>query len=226
MQRDYEAGCSKTVLYQYEGGEYTNGVPWNGVTGISLNIEGGELTPLYSGNKRVSNAVSSVEYGLSLKCYSYPEEFEPCIGETEVTPGVIIDQQDRQIFGISYQTKNGNAYDPDAGYTIHMIYGCTVSSADYEYSTINSNLDPVEFTFEIETIPEYYEGFNALAHLKVKSLSANSKRLTTLETILYGTNKIDPRMPLPEEVAAIISGTDAILYPNSDLYPNVDLIPV
>lgn len=225
--REYEVGCNKVVLFQNDGGEYTNGVAWNGVTSISTKIEGGEVTPLYSGNRRVRNTMAPVEYGVSLKCYCYPEEFEGCIGEEEVTQGMVVDQQEREIFGLSYQTKNGTNYDPDAGYTIHLLYGCTVSSYDYEHSTINSNLDAVEFSFEIDTIPENYEGLNALAHIKVKSLSADPDKLAELENILYGTDEEEPRMPRPEEVYEIlVPEAENNGYPDENLYPSETENPI
>ena len=227
LRRECEMGCSKAVLFQNVGGEYTDGVAWDGITSISRNVDGGEVTPLYSGNRRVGNSISPLEYGFTVNCYSYPEEFEKCIGEETVAPGVLVEQQERSVFGLSYQTINGNAYDPDAGYTIHLIYGCVVSSFECEHSTINTSIEATEFSFEIETIPDAYEGLNALSHIKIRSYLDDPDKLREFEDILYGTNESEPRMPLPEEVADLLTPpAENNGYPQENLYPNVDENPI
>ena len=230
-KKEYQSGCNKAVLYMYEGGDYLHGVAWDGITDMSRETKGGEIDALYSGGIRVRNLFTQMEYGFSITCYSYPEEFEPCIGETEIVSGMIVEQQERAMFGVSYQTQISNMFEPDAGYYIHLVYGCMVASYDYENKTINSSPEPVEFTFDVETIPSIpsdFEGLNAIAHVKINSTKTDPERLAMLLDILYGTDEEDPRMPLPDEVAEILSGTSAndMLYPGTNMYPDNNVIPI
>jgi hypothetical protein len=212
----------------YEGGDYLHGVAWDGMTSMSPENKGGEAEGLYSGGLRIRNVFKPMEYGLTITCYSYPEEFEPCIGEVEMAPGMLTDLQERAVFGVSYQTQISNMYEPNAGYFIHLIYGCMVASYDYDNKTINTSPEPVEFTFDVETIPSPYEGLNAIAHVKINSAKTDPERLAMLLDILYGTDDEDPRMPLPEEVVEILSGTSAndMIYPDNNMYPDNNVIPI
>ena len=108
---------------------------------------------------------------------------------------------------------NGN----DHGYLLHLIYGCTASPSEKAYATINDSPEAITFSWEVTTTPVNVEGFKATASLTIDSTKANATDLATLEGILYGTPAgdegtpaaVEPRLPLPDEVAEIMSTTVA-----------------
>ena len=91
-----------------DDGSYGNGVPWNGLTGVTESPSGGEATPLYADNIKYLNLMSAEEFGATIEAYTYPDEFAECDGSAELTEGVYIGQQSRKEFGLSYVTTLGN----------------------------------------------------------------------------------------------------------------------
>ena len=74
----------------------------------------------------------------------YPDEFMPCDGSAEISKGVVIGQQKRSTFGLSYVTKIGNDTDgSDYGYKIHLIYGAKAKPSEKGYETINDSPDAI-----------------------------------------------------------------------------------
>ena len=128
-ERLYETGVDRGVLYPIqEGGLYTKGVVWNGLTAITESPSGAEATPLYADNIKYLNLVSAEDFGCTIEAYMYPDEFAECDGSAEIATGVYAGQQDRKVFGLCYRTVLGNDTDSNGhGYKLHLIYGCLAS---------------------------------------------------------------------------------------------------
>src|SRR5690606_37437123 len=102
-------GVDHCVLYlPNEQGVYDTGVAWNGITSISEAPSGAEATALYADNIKYLNLQSAEEFGATVEAYTYPEEFAVCDGSAAPRPGVLIGQQPRRTFGLSYRTQVGN----------------------------------------------------------------------------------------------------------------------
>ena len=98
----YETGVDHVVLYKPNAQNvYTGGVAWNGVTAINESPSGADSNPIYADNIKYLNLRSAEEFGATVECYTYPQEFAECNGEAIVTEGVIIGQQTRKVFGLS-----------------------------------------------------------------------------------------------------------------------------
>lgn len=186
----YETGVSKGVLYkQNADGEYVNGVVWNGLTAVTEQPSGAEATPLYADNIKYLNLFSAEEFSATIEAYMYPDEFALCNGEDELATGVTIGQQNRETFGMSYQTKIGNdVKGQDLGYKIHLIYGAKASPSEKAYQTINDNPEAITFSFELTTTPVAVSGFKPTANLTVDSTKVTAASLKQLEAILYGVD--------------------------------------
>lgn len=210
-ERLYETGVDRGVFYPLsEGGEYENGVAWNGLTGVTESPSGAEATDLYADNTKYLSMRSAETFGATIEAYMYPDEFAKCDGTAEIAEGVSIGQQTRATFGLSYRTVVGNDIkNNDHGYKIHLIYGATAAPSEKAYSTINDSPEAITFSWELTTTPVNVEGFKPTASLVIDSTKANPTDLATLEGILYGTDQPDgnPRLPLPDEVATIMSTT-------------------
>ncbi len=205
----YETGTDHGVLYA--GAGYTEGVAWNGLTGVTESPSGAEPQPQYADNIKYLNIISAEDFGLTIEAFTYPDEFAVCDGSAELTPGVMIGQQDRKTFGFSYRTQIGNdSVGQNFGYKLHLIYGCVASPSEKAYTTINESPEAITFSWEVTTTPVPVTGYKPAAQLTINSTEFTSSemktKLTALETILYGTAEAEPRMPLPDEVLTLLGG--------------------
>jgi len=209
-ERYYETGVKKGVLYpQGSGGTYPKGVAWNGLISVAENPSGGEVTPIYADNIKYLNLISAEEFGATIEAYTYPDEFAECDGSAEVTKGVMIGQQTRKPFGLSYVTTLGNDTEGNEyGYKIHIIYGALASPSGKEYTTINDSPEAITFTWEITTTPVDVTGYKPTSCITIDSTKVNPNKLAALEKILYGSDEgegSDPRLPLPDEIIALLT---------------------
>lgn len=202
----YETGVKNGVLYpQAEGGTYPKGVAWNGLTAVTESPSGAEATALYADDIKYLNLVSAEEFGATIEAYMYPKEFEECDGTAEIAPGVSIGQQARKTFGMSYKTTLGNDVDNnDFGYKLHIIYGALASPSEKGYATINDSPEAITFSWEVKTTPVAVNGFKPTASLVIDSTKVKAEKLKALEDILYGTTDVEPRLPLPDEIAELM----------------------
>ena len=216
-ERLYETGVDRGVLYHLdESNKYTKGYAWNGLTGVTESPAGAEATDLYADNIKYLSMRSAETFGATIEAYTYPDEFAECDGSAEIATGVKIGQQSRKTFGLCYRTVIGNDVNGnDHGYLLHLIYGCTASPSEKAYATINDSPEAITFSWEVTTTPVNVDGFKPTASLTIDSTKANATDLATLEGILYGTAAgaegtpaaVEPRLPLPDEVAEIMSTT-------------------
>lgn len=207
-ERIYEIGVDRGVLYPQTAGSYPKGVVWNGLTNVSSNPSGGESTKLYADNIPYLTLRSAEEFGLTIECYTYPDEFAECDGSKEITKGVSVGQQTRKNFGLSYRTKIGNdTENDDYGYKIHLVYGCSVSPSERGYQTINDSPDAITFSYEATSNPVTISGAQPASEMIIDSTRITEEQLTAIEEVLYGTKEPgkEPRLPMPDEVIQIIT---------------------
>ena len=206
-ERLYETGVKRGVLYvQDSGGTYPKGVAWNGLTAVTESPSGAEATPLYADDIKYLNLISTEELGGTIEAYTYPDEFAECDGSASIATGVYIGQQSRKTFGMCYTTTVGNDVDSNAhGYKLHLIYGALASPSEKAYSTINDSPEAITFSWEFSTTPVNVTGFKPTANIVIDSTKATPEKLAALEKILYGDTDVEPRLPLPDEVAQVMT---------------------
>lgn len=208
-ERLYEAGVSKTVLYtQAIGGTYPKGVAWNGVSSITDKPSGAEASPLYADDIKYLNLRSVEEYAATIEAYTYPDEFAECDGSAEIAKGVTIGQQKRKTFGLSYRTAIGNDTDDvNHGYKLHLIYGATASPTEKQHNSFNDSPDVNPFSWDVSTTPVSVAGHNPTASIEIDSTKADPTKLKALEDILYGSDKAEARLPLPDEITQLMKAS-------------------
>lgn len=204
-ERIFETGVHKGVLYPFNKTtkSYDKGVVWNGLTGVTESPSGAEATPLYADNIKYLNLLSAEEFGATVEAYTYPDEFAECNGEANIATGIVAGQQKRKMFGMSYQTKLGDADDPDKGYKIHLIYGAKAAPSEKAYASVNDSPEAITFSWELTTTPVDVPNLKPTASLTIDSTKVDATKLATLEAILYGSESQEARLPLPEEIAEI-----------------------
>lgn len=227
----FKRGTDRGVFYSYSGGDYIAGVAWNGLSEVSLKRNGREKTVLYSRDVRSALLFTNEEDGGSIKAYTYPTEFNKCLGGVELLPGLTGYQQEYEPFGFSYRTYIGNDTDGTSyGYIINLIYGANISSMSDDDRTVDDSTEISPFSFEFECVPTEVEDYAPLAVIKITSTDLAPDKLTELEDILYGTADTEPRMPSVDELIELLTPAptpgENSGYPSEQLYPAEDIYPV
>ena len=218
-ERLYETGVDRGVLYPITtGSTYGTGVAWNGLTAVTESPSGAEATALYADNIKYLNLYSAEEFGCTIECYTYPDEFKQCNGEAELAQGVAVGQQDRKMFGFSYRSLIGNDTEgQEHGYIIHIVYGCQASPSEKGYNSVNDSPEAIEFSWEFTTTPVNVADMKPTAYLEIDSRTVSAAALKAIEDKLYGTDAgvggtptaTAATLPLPDEIKTIISSADS-----------------
>lgn len=203
--RLYETGVDRGMLYPKKNNAYPFGVAWSGLRSVEESPSGAEATALYADNIKYLNLMSTEEYGATIGVYTYPDEFAKCNGEDEIADGVTIGQQTRTAFGFAYRTILGNDETfNDFGYKIHIVYNCLAKPSSKSYESVNDSPAAAELSYEVSTTPVNVEGFKPSATVVIDSTKTTPEKMKAIEDVLYGTESTDPRLPLPDEIAAIM----------------------
>ena len=205
-ERYYETGVKNGVLYVQTGGAYPNGVAWNGLTAVTESPSGAEATALYADDIKYLNLMSNEEFGATIEAYTYPDEFAACDGSAALVDGVMLGQQNRSTFGLCYRTSLGNDTEgSDYGYKLHLIYGCLAAPSEKAYATINDSPEAITFSWEVSTTPVEVTGYKPTSCITIDSTKVEPAKLAALEKVLYGDTDTEARLPLPDEIASIMS---------------------
>ena len=222
-ERIAETGVDQGVLYPFETITFGEGVPWNGLTSVNEAPTGGEPSPFYADNQKYLELMSEEEFAASIGCYTYPDEFKACVGETEVVPGVTIGQQKHKMFGFSYRTKIINDTNGmDHGFKIHLVYNALAGVTARDHTTMNDSPELEEISYDITTTKVPVTGGKPTSHLVIDSTkftAATQAKLQKIMDALYGKDAVvgtgteqAPQFPatkakllMPDEVMAIIN---------------------
>lgn len=214
-QRFYETGVKNAVLYVYDKatGAYGNGVAWNGVTNITLSPSGAEATALYADDIKYLNLVSAEEMGGTIEAYTYPDEFGVCDGSVSPVAGMKFGQQARSTFALVFKTTVGNDVDANAGYKLHVIYGCLAAPSEKAYATINDSPEAITFSWELSTTPVSVELGDGNTYKPTSYVELNSTdftpetmaKLTAVEDKLYGSADEEASLLMPAEIYNLLN---------------------
>ena len=219
-QKKYKRGVSCGMLYLWNAtSSKWEGVPWNGLTNVTESPEGGDAEDFYADNILYASLRGVEKLNGSIEAYTYPEEFEACVGHDELASGIHIGQQNRIPFCFAYRIELGNDSNPNAGYEIHLIYNATASAAEMSNDTDEDspNLEPLSFDFSCNPVP--VTGKKPTSSLVLDSTKVAAGKMTILEDALYGKNAVTanaeqnisaaeatiPYMPLPDAILTLIA---------------------
>ena len=192
--KKFEAGVDHCVLYPLTNGAYNNGVAWNGITGITESPEGGDAQDFYADNIKYGSLRGAENFGGTIECYTYPDEWKGCDGRADLADGVTFSQQSRKIFGLSYRTLIGSdTMELGAGYILHIIYGCTASPSSKSRSTVNESPEAGTMSYEFKTTPvnvSKIANAKATSHIEIDSTKVTPKVLAAIEAALYGKDGV------------------------------------
>lgn len=208
-EKKYETGIDHCVLYPLNPstGLYDDGFAWNGITAVNEKPTGGTPNPTYADNIKYSNLLSLEIFEGTLQAYTYPNEFAACDGSGQPVPGLQINLQGRQTFGLSYRTKVGDDANPDRGFKYHLAYGLLASPSEKDFTTINDSPAEVEFSWDFTSTPVPYTAGKPTSLLTFDSTLLDATALGDLLDLLYGTVGTAPSLPLPDVVTALFTGS-------------------
>lgn len=208
-EKIYETGVDHGVLYiPSVAGVYDTGFAWNGLVSVTESPTGAEPNPQFADNIKYLNLLSAEEFGGTIEAFTYPPEFGQCDGTAAPSAGILIGQQTRKSFGLSYRTKIGNDVDGvDHGYKLHLVWGALVSPSEKAYQTINESPEAITFSWEFTTTPAPVTGYKPTSVMVIDSTLVDPTDLAALEAILYGnsTGPVQPELPTPDEVLALFA---------------------
>jgi hypothetical protein len=224
-ERRYETGVDHGVLYERDmAGEYSTGVPWNGLTTVTESPSGAESNPQYADNIKYLNLISAEQFGGTIEAFTYPPEFEKYDGNAQPVAGLSIGQQNRKPFGFCYRTRLGNDLEAiDYGYKLHLVYGATAAPSEKAHATINDSPEAINFSWEISTDPVSVGTISSVEYGPTSTITIDSTKFTTdqmtaLEDILYGDADTDPFMPLPADIIAMMTTATTEAIPTAPTY--------
>lgn len=189
-EKKFEAGVDRGMLYPIDNGAYPLGVVWNGFTNVNESPEGGDAQDFYADNIKYGSLRGTENFGGTIECYTYPDEWKACDGRKELIPGVTIAQQNRKAFGLSYRSLLGNDTELlDYGYVIHLIYNASASPSEKSRATINESPEAGTMSYEFKTTPvavTRIANAKATSHIEIDSTKVTKDQLDAIENILYG----------------------------------------
>lgn len=207
-EKVYETGVDHGVLYIPDSvtGVYDEGFAWNGLTTVTESPSGAEASAQYADNIKYLNLISAEEFGATIEAFTYPDEFGQCDGSVAAQPGVLLGQQGRKMFGLSFRTRMGNDVDgTDYGYKLHLVYGCQAAPSEKAYATINDSPEAITFSWEVTTTPVPVTGNKPTSLLVIDSTVVDAADLAALEALLYGSGAVLAALPLPDAVIALFA---------------------
>ena len=212
-ERRFETGVDRGVFYpRNASGIYSVGEAWNGLTAVTESPSGAETTKHYADNIPYLSLTSAEEFAATIEAFMWPAGFEEVDGLILPTPGLSVGQQARKTFGLSYRTKIGNDVEAEnAGYKLHLIYGCKAQPSEKAYATISDTTEPNTFSWELSTDPVVLGTINGVEYkptaiLTIDSTLVDAEALTEFEEILYGSDSAgggaSAQLPAPATVIA------------------------
>lgn len=199
--RFYEVGIDRTVLYPSGG----PGVAWFGVTAIDEVVVGGDTESLYRDGAKYFDEIDNVDYRASLSAFSAPVEFRISDGRRSTMRGLILTQQPRSYFGLSYRTLKIDGVG-QTSYKIHLVYNAIATPTTRSNKTTGKSVAPLLHNWTINAVPVPSLTHKPTAHLVVDVSRYSSTQIENLEEILYGTTLANPALPTQDVVASILGG--------------------
>lgn len=205
-EKFFESGLDRGVMYARDSnGDYPLGVAWEGLMSVSEKPGGAEPTDLWANNVKYAQLVSAEIFDGSIEAYTFPDAFLPCDGTIESVTGLLVAQQTRTPFGLSYRTWVGNeAAGQTMAYKIHVIYGCLIQPSEVTRATINDSPEAASFSWEFKTTPAAATGLLAVSKITLDTRNLPAPQIVAVEEALYGDDiPTDAYLPLPDALIAL-----------------------
>lgn len=212
-ERIFEVGCDRGVFYPRNA----PGVPWNGIVSVTEDADGGNLTAYFMDGEKYDRRASPINHKAVLEAYTYPAVAARHFGQLEIN-GLVYSHQRRLPFDFSYRTLIGNdILGAEYSYRLNFVYNAMVAKpSSRARKTIAGGTDVETMSWDIDTIPEVVPGARATAYFSIDVHKITEMMLRTIEAIIYGSEVDAPRLPRPQELAAILRQTIFTIRPDEE----------
>lgn len=184
--RDYESGVDRGVFYPLNG----PGQVWNGLVSVEESPSDADDRPRYLDGKRIGNRRRLGQFSATISAFTYPTTFSPGFR----TP------QRRTHFGLSYRVPTAD------GYKIHLVYNAMASPSEKNY--VYDDTSPFEWT--LSTRGMLGPDGKIISHMVIDASEAWPQTIEAFETILYGTDDAEARLPTPQEAFDIFEANSVL----------------
>lgn len=199
--RRYSTGVDRGMIY-VDG----VGVPWSGLTKVGREGASGEVGKNFIDGRLYRVSVPTEDFVGSVEAFTYPDEFDQCIGNVQVdSTGLIVHGQPPRPFDLCYRSFQGDALDKKTNYTLHFVYGCMAIDKGHEHTTINDSPEAGTFSFEVYGIPTNVEGHKPSSYFSIGTKAVDPLTLDGLERVLYGVDGSTPTLPSAEEIRSYLN---------------------
>lgn len=185
--RHYEAGVDRGVFYPQNG----LGEVWNGLTSVQESPSDSDNKPRYIDGVKIANRQLPGQFSGVIEAFTYPDVFYD----------EVLTQRRPKTFSLSYRVKT------DDSYKIHLVYNVLVSPSDHSYQ---QQTDTSTFSWNFTTKAVLVPGANTSAHFVIDVSKADPITIAELEDVLYGSDVLQPTLPLPEDVINIFESHMAL----------------
>ena len=193
--RVYEYGTDRGVFYP----QRLSGVAWPGLIGVEESYDG-ELTIGYLDGVAFGQFETSSSFAATIRAVSRPSEFDRAEGVKRAAPFLVITQQPKASFGMSYRTLVSDGLGT-LHYKVHLLYNVTIDPSSRTFTTQGETDEITPLELSVRCIPDPVPERQAIAHLEINSSEPN---LSVLEAALYGTESTSPKLPSAAEVYQIL----------------------
>lgn len=196
--RIYQTGIDRGVLNLMDG----TLVPWNGLTGLEDGTTS-ELKSYYLDGIKFLEHVTPGEFVGKLTAFTYPDEFDQVLGQSEIAPGLSIHEQPTKPFNLSYRSLIGNEFDQDLGYKLHFLYNLSAIPDSFKFETAQNSISPGEFSWSLTGVPVLTFNKRPAVQITIDSTKVDPAMLLEVEEALYGTDDTEPHFPSMLEIRHI-----------------------
>jgi hypothetical protein len=206
-ERIFETGIDRGVLYgtklvwvSNDGPpvltESNEGFPWNGLISVDVKSSNASSTAMYFDGMKSHILVEPGDFSATIKAYTFPDRLNDFVGISEVNDGLFLDNQPVVPFDLCYRTLIGDDINGEnRGYKIHILYNLVATIDPTSYQTVGSNIDPVVFSWTVESIPPDISFHRPTSHVIIDSTKISPDFLEYIEALVYGSPGIPPTLP-------------------------------
>lgn len=207
-EKTFYSGLHNGVLYTDNGSGIYTGHAWNGLISVDIGSTIADPKQVYQDGIPYASVPNNNAFSASITAYTYPDEFEKCLGMYRVSPlNLTFNDQPQSDFRMSYVNYIGNDVEgPDAHYQIHLLYNLVAVPGNLNHATNGSDTEAMELTFDISGIPEHTTYNNPTVHIIMDSRMLLPTIMNKVKGILYGTAITDPHLPGLQEFMDIVYG--------------------
>lgn len=182
-----EQGVDRAVFYPNSG----PGVAWNGFAALREAPAESTNRVRYIDGVKTRSSQTPGQFAGTIEAFTYPDSFYDDV----------LSQRRPRSFGLSYRTEIGDKK------RIHLVYNVVVSPSENSYQQQELS----KFSWPFTTTPIAVPFARAAAHLILDSSVAYSSTVDDLETILYGSDAEDPRLPTPQELWDLVEANSILI---------------